>query len=145
MSVSSSVSTSSSSSSSSSDNSTPMECTNCHTRTTPLWRRNPEGQPLCNACGLFLNFMVKSDHFLSKQTSSRSATVCLTRVLTPWLPPMLAIRDNRVSIYSSSLPQNIASNSGGSASSFINHKPGHVGQDGNEPLPGTLGVLLVLV
>ncbi|CAG8460627.1 18951_t:CDS:10 [Dentiscutata erythropus] len=28
--------------------------TDCHTQTTPLWRRNPEGQPLCNACGLFL-------------------------------------------------------------------------------------------
>ncbi|ORZ10419.1 hypothetical protein BCR42DRAFT_333485, partial [Absidia repens] len=30
------------------------KCSNCKTMTTPLWRRNPEGQPLCNACGLFL-------------------------------------------------------------------------------------------
>lgn len=28
-------------------------CTNCFTQTTPLWRINPEGQLLCNACGLF--------------------------------------------------------------------------------------------
>lgn len=30
------------------------KCTHCHTRTTPLWRRDPIGNPLCNACGLFL-------------------------------------------------------------------------------------------
>ncbi|XP_038052147.1 transcription factor GATA-4-like isoform X2 [Patiria miniata] len=28
-------------------------CANCHTTTTTLWRRNKEGEPVCNACGLY--------------------------------------------------------------------------------------------
>ncbi|KAM7126001.1 transcription factor GATA-5 isoform 2-T2 [Molossus nigricans] len=28
-------------------------CTNCHTTTTTLWRRNADGEPVCNACGLY--------------------------------------------------------------------------------------------
>ncbi|KAJ3996410.1 hypothetical protein F5050DRAFT_1571547 [Lentinula boryana] len=35
------------------DGDNPTLCTNCRTTNTPLWRRDPEGQPLCNACGLF--------------------------------------------------------------------------------------------
>lgn len=30
-----------------------LECSNCHTRTTPLWRNTAHGDTLCNACGLF--------------------------------------------------------------------------------------------
>ncbi|XP_012885800.1 PREDICTED: transcription factor GATA-5 [Dipodomys ordii] len=29
-------------------------CSNCHTATTTLWRRNAEGEPVCNACGLYM-------------------------------------------------------------------------------------------
>lgn len=30
-----------------------LSCSNCHTTTTSLWRRNNLGEPVCNACGLY--------------------------------------------------------------------------------------------
>ncbi|KAI9259338.1 hypothetical protein BY458DRAFT_517508 [Sporodiniella umbellata] len=30
-----------------------IQCSNCNTANTPLWRRSTQGYPLCNACGLF--------------------------------------------------------------------------------------------
>ena len=32
---------------------TGLQCANCNTNTTTLWRRNNQGEPVCNACGLY--------------------------------------------------------------------------------------------
>jgi GATA-binding protein len=85
----------------------PTTCTNCFTQTTPLWRRNPEGHPLCNACGLFLklhgvvrplslktdvikkrnrgsgNAPVGSASTRSSKKSSRKNSIAQTPVTTP--------------------------------------------------------------
>jgi len=56
-------------------------CSNCQTKTTPLWRRNPEGQPLCNACGLFLKLhgvtrplSLKTDIIKKRQRTTTTTT-----------------------------------------------------------------------
>jgi hypothetical protein len=55
------------------------QCSNCQTTTTPLWRRDPQGYPLCNACGLFLKLhgavrplSLKTDIIKKRNRSSAS-------------------------------------------------------------------------
>ncbi|KAI9357078.1 iron transporter biosynthesis regulating transcription factor, partial [Zopfochytrium polystomum] len=44
-----------------------IECANCLTRNTPLWRKDDENRMLCNACGLY-NKLHGSNRPLSLKT-----------------------------------------------------------------------------
>lgn len=56
-------------------------CSNCKTTQTPLWRRSPVGETLCNACGLYMKArnqsrpvnLKRTQPFISVQPSSTSS------------------------------------------------------------------------
>jgi len=56
---------------------TGMICANCQTNTTTLWRRNAQGEPVCNACGLYfklhgINRIKKTDDIRSRKRKPKN-------------------------------------------------------------------------
>jgi uncharacterized Zn finger protein (UPF0148 family) len=77
-----------------------LVCANCHTTTTPLWRRDELGQPICNACGLY--FKLHSVHrpiTMKRSTIKRRKRVTAATLVTrsvvhrPISPPAEEIND----------------------------------------------------
>jgi recombinational DNA repair protein (RecF pathway) len=49
------------------------ECSHCHTHNTPVWRRDSQGEQVCNACGSYekLRGRKRPLHLMAKQFSPR--------------------------------------------------------------------------
>ncbi|RZF35691.1 hypothetical protein LSTR_LSTR010012 [Laodelphax striatellus] len=60
---------------------TGLQCSNCTTRTTSLWRRNTLGEPVCNACGLYFKLhgvnrplAMKKDSIQTRKRKARTGS-----------------------------------------------------------------------
>ncbi|KAL5013241.1 hypothetical protein ScPMuIL_007511 [Solemya velum] len=58
-----------------------LSCANCSTSTTTLWRRNADGEPVCNACGLYYKLhqvnrpmSMKKDGIQTRKRKPKSAS-----------------------------------------------------------------------
>lgn len=54
-------------------------CANCQTTTTTLWRRNANGDPVCNACGLYY----KLHNVSAPHPSPGTSALCAARPASP--------------------------------------------------------------
>lgn len=82
------------------------KCNNCQTYTTPLWRKDTQGNSLCNACGLFLKLhgvmrplSLKTDIIKKRQRNGNGNNITKrtgsnTRYTKPNVPPSLEEQGN---------------------------------------------------
>ncbi|KAF2829318.1 hypothetical protein CC86DRAFT_437087 [Ophiobolus disseminans] len=58
-------------------------CSNCKTTQTPLWRRSPTGETVCNACGLYLKARNQHRPVNLKRNTSTHSTVSVQQSPAP--------------------------------------------------------------
>ncbi|KAJ7777071.1 GATA zinc finger-domain-containing protein [Mycena metata] len=89
-----------------------VPCVNCGTLETPLWRRTPEGNPICNACGLYQK----------SRNMPRPASLSPTTAAHPAQPHTVA---SLAATAANSAHANSAPNTGASASASANPPATH--------------------
>ncbi|KAH8111062.1 hypothetical protein DFH11DRAFT_1746031 [Phellopilus nigrolimitatus] len=77
-----------------------LQCANCSTRTTPLWRRDADGKPICNACGLYLKSRrVPRPSSISRTSPIPAGTGSLPPLSTPAPGRQMSASPTSVSVH----------------------------------------------
>ncbi|KAL3319890.1 Trans-acting T-cell-specific transcription factor GATA-3 [Cichlidogyrus casuarinus] len=66
-------------------------CSNCHTATTTLWRRNQTGEPVCNACGLYFKL-----HSVSSRESFMGPCCICKMGIHDWVAALTGFRMHKI-------------------------------------------------
>lgn len=78
-----------------------VQCVNCMQTQTPLWRKNAQGQPVCNACGLYAKLHQKARPAAMRKTK-------IQRRRRDWAAEQMQRQQQYASAAAASSPQPIA-------------------------------------
>lgn len=116
-----------------------LQCTNCHTRTTPLWRKTNQGNVLCNACGLFYKLhgiLRPLNNTSSVNSNSVAKSVPVSRP-TSNMPSPYPSSKRSIDIAISNNNTRLFSNIGNEHPSSVTSHPGELRLSSSVPLNST--------
>ncbi|XP_073975345.1 uncharacterized protein [Rhodnius prolixus] len=89
-----------------------VACSNCGTRTTTIWRRNPNGEMVCNACGLYYKL-----HNVNRPAAMRRDTIHTRRRRPKSDKPRSKNRNSDTSFHRAEKSPSECASSGGNSGS----------------------------
>ncbi|CRK98343.1 CLUMA_CG011704, isoform B [Clunio marinus] len=109
-----------------------LSCNNCNTTQTTLWRRNSQGEPVCNACGLYYKLhnvsrplTMKKEGIQTRKRKPKAQTPMkpqMEKILPPMMPSQIQMPHHEMHV-TQPLPAHDHYINVSQASSHLRHAP----------------------